>query len=194
MSQKVSKKIKAYQLFAQGYEPKSPQVKALKLKYGTVQTYYCSWKSEGSPFPSPPPEEKAADKSKVKPKIIKGKIPLPGGESIRPLTELELVPPKVESDELSVELGEPKVEGSEEKPSGEKVVVPSDGKKQQPKSILAEGLTVTVNISPKTLMLYDLACSMQDGELTLGDFIDVCVEDTYRGRGVDLGLVKIGGK
>ena len=51
MAKKVNKKIKAYGLFAQGYEPSSPEVKALKLKYTTLHTYYSKWKSEGEPSP-----------------------------------------------------------------------------------------------------------------------------------------------
>lgn len=193
MSQKISKRIRAYELFAQGYEPKSPEVKALKLTYGSASTYYSSWKKEGSPSP-PPPEAKVEAKPKAEPKIVKGATRLPGGESIRPLTEVELIPLKVESEESEIESDESKPKSEEEKPSGEKIAVPSDGKKQQAKSILAEGLTITISISTKTLMFYQLACSRVGNDLAFGDFIDSCVEDSHRVRGFDLGLIPIGGK
>ena len=97
MAKKVNKKIKAYELFAQGYEPSSPEVKALKLKYTTLHTYYSNWKTGGQP--SPLLEEEVEGKSKAKAKAVKAKIPLPGGESIQPLGEIELILAKGEEEE-----------------------------------------------------------------------------------------------
>jgi len=70
----------------------------------------------------------------------------------------------------------------------------SDGKKPQRTIVAGQGLTFQIAISTKTLQLYQIAASMSEDELTIGDFVDTCVEDFFRGRGFDLGLIKIGGE
>jgi hypothetical protein len=72
------------------------------------------------------------------------------------------------------------------------------GPKPSQFSIAGHGLNITAVISVKTMALYEIARAAQkelepnSEELSLGDFIDVCVEDTYQGRGQDLGLIAIG--
>ena len=44
-----SKKGKAFELFRQGFEPKSPEVKALKLDVSARYKYYYEWQDRGSP-------------------------------------------------------------------------------------------------------------------------------------------------
>lgn len=61
-------------------------------------------------------------------------------------------------------------------------------------SVAGDSLRATVNISVKTLALYQIAASQQSDSLTLGDFIDTCVEDFFRVRGKDLGLIQFGGR
>ena len=104
-------------------------------------------------------------------------------------------------DDDSIDIEEPEKPA---KPTGERVEVRKNGNGKKPDedgggpSIVSEGLTVTVNLSLKTLMLYQVAANLQKAEdveleLLLGDFIDTCVEDVYRGRGYDLGLVRMDG-
>lgn len=59
-----------------------------------------------------------------------------------------------------------------------------------PAEIIGFGLPISVRISVKTLALYQIARAMSGDSLELGDFIDDCVEDVFRGRGQDLGLIK----
>jgi len=59
--------------------------------------------------------------------------------------------------------------------------------------VLGQGLTMTITISVKTLALYQIAASRLGGELTMGDFVDGCVELMHRDRGLDLGLINIRG-
>lgn len=176
MPKRITKKEKAYRLFSEGKDSSSPEVKALGMKSGTRYVYYSMWQKEGRPSPAPSTPFVSEKEIKESRKPAKAKTYLPGGESINPISE---VPDEklIEMDELpSGELKE-----KETKLKGEKVLV------------VGEGLTVTVIISVKTLALYQIAASMQGDDLTLGDFIDVCVEDTFRGRGKDLGLINLGG-
>lgn len=171
----LSKKARAFILFSQGKLARDPELKALKLGYGTRYAYYAEWRKKGEPVPS-----------EVDPSTT-ARVALPGGEKIKALSE-------VPADESKGKKGK----GQEEQPTSQtepedKVPTGGDGKRL-PRVIAGEGLTVTINISIKTLALYQIARSMHDEELTLGDFVDVCVEDTYRGRGKDLGLVDIGGQ
>lgn len=166
----MNNKAKAFSLFDEGKTSSSPEVKALKLKGSTRYTYYDTWKKERGMSPN----------SKVTPaeRKLKSKV----------INELEMVDLSPEDKKEELEEGE--VE------EGEKHEGKGDGKKGPPIMVAGQGLTFAITISTKTLALYQIAASGQDGDLTLGDFIDTCVEDTYRGRGLDIGLVKLaaGGK
>lgn len=195
----MTKKDQAFILFDEGKTPTSLEVKALKLKGSTRYNYYYDWqKSKGITRSSSGSASGAKGSGKA-------------------ISELEMVIPKEVSESEEEEQGvgeskgeEPGVSEAEEGESEpedeeegrpdeldkkpEKKEKPSDnGKKSPPGMVAGQGLTFGITISTKTLMLYQIAASHQTDELTLGDFIDTCVEDTYRGRGLDLGLVKIGG-
>lgn len=196
---KVTRKDKAYKLFSEGYEPSSPEVKALGLSKSSRYSYYSKWKTEGQP--APVIEEKSKGTEKEAKLTVKAKTGLPGGETIAPISE-----PFVEESKGREEEPSPTDEGieeGEEKPKRagkEGVEVPSDSKKKIPTSIVGEGLRVTVSLSVQTLALYQIAANAQaqhDGEeeLTMGDFLDTCAEDFFRVRGKKLGLIqKAGGK
>lgn len=82
--------------------------------------------------------------------------------------------------------------------AGESVpkVVPEkagDGRVLAQQLVPGRGLTFAVTINTKTLAFYQVFQSRQKEPVTLGDFFDVTAEDFFRGRGYDLGLVKIGG-
>ena len=182
MTKKAGKKGIAFLLFDEGKTPSSPEIKDLNLKGGTRYTYYDAWKKDRI-FPE---AIKPAGEAKPKGKII---------------SELEMVAPSVEekiedkgegSKGKKVE-GESEVEEVEDKGKEGKPEDNGKGKKQLPTMVAGQGLTFAITISTKTLMLYQIAASGRDDGLTLGDFIDACVEDTYQGRGLDLGLVKTGG-
>ena len=61
-----------------------------------------------------------------------------------------------------------------------------------PQEVMGKGIPFEVTLSVKTVAYYQIASTI-DPDLTMGDFIDHCVEDTFVGRGLTLGLVKIGG-
>lgn len=60
-----------------------------------------------------------------------------------------------------------------------------------PTTVAGQGITITCIISVKTYALFQIAASMMDGDLTMGDFVDACAEDVYRMRGKDLGLIDL---
>lgn len=164
-------KEQAYRLFNEGKTASSPEVKVLGLKSSTRYSYHTMWEKAGRPASAPgtPP----ASEPKAKGKVI---------------SELEMIAEPTE--ELNEE-EEEKEEGSELK---QKPKARTDGKKYPATLVAGQGLTFAVTISTKTLMLYQIAASQQGEELTLGDFVDVCVEDAYQGRGLDIGLITIGGR
>ena len=179
-----SKREKAFALYDQGFIPVSPEVKALGLKGSTRYNYFYDWQKQGG-------KTQAISQAK----LSSGKVP----------SELTMVTLKeeVKGDEEEVKGDEEEVEGDgldsivpgdelePEKPGGNGGK-PKDGKKP-PTMIAGQGLTFAITISTKTLMLYQIAAAQQEEKLELGDFIDTCVEDTYLGRGLDLGLVRTGG-
>jgi len=57
--------------------------------------------------------------------------------------------------------------------------------------VIGHTLPFRVNLSIKTLVLYEIAATEAGGNLSLSEFIDTCVEDYFLGRGVDLGLINI---
>ena len=52
-------------------------------------------------------------------------------------------------------------------------------------------LTFSIQLSPESLMLYHIAASKQEEKLTLSAFIEECIQDVYRTRGLRLELVAI---
>jgi hypothetical protein len=61
-----------------------------------------------------------------------------------------------------------------------------------PEEIVGKGIPFKVTLSVRTIAYYQIAAAINPG-LSLGDFIDQCVHDTFEGRGLSLGLVKLGG-
>jgi len=193
---KTSKKVKAFQLFAKGETPSSASVKALELSSNSRYNYYSEWKKLGSPSSIP---ESGVGESKGKIINELQMVVPPEPEELREKDEElrgddeEPIPDELRGDEPElVELLDEKSTDTLETPKAKPS--PTDGKKPPQTLIAGQGLTFSITISTKTLALYQIAASMQKEELTLGDFIDTCVEDTYRGRGLDLGLVRIGGE
>ena len=180
MSKKMTGKERAYQLFNEGKAVSSPEVKALGLKASTRYSYHTIWEKAGRPASAPgtPPASETKKKERVVSELAM--ITKPTGE----VKEIE-----AEGEEEEAEGEEP--EGSELKQKPKEK--PTDGKKSPATMVAGQGLTFAVTVSTKTLMLYQIAASQQEDELTLGDFIDGCVQDVYQGRGFDLGLIKIGG-
>lgn len=170
----MSKKAKAFDLFDQGLRPGDPELKALGIAAKTRFNYFQLWKR----LPSEA-AQKIAEVTKVgKESGTRGLATiLPGGEWIAPISEVAM---KSTTDGGAINGETEKGESSNVSPLAE--------------IIHGFGLTVTVEISVKTLMLYQIAAARVDEPITLGEFFDDCVEDFYRGRGVDLGLIRIGGK
>lgn len=173
MLNKDSVKAKAFKLFDEGFDKGSPEVKALGMRPGTRHGYYKRWQDgEGQPGV---PQQK---------------------ESVKPIVELEAAPPEELSREqlpqgqLPRELSEvPQEEGPLPREEGK---LPREkGPPRIPTTVAGQGITVTCIISVKTYALFQIAASIQDGDLTMGDFIDACAEDVYRQRGKDLGLIDL---
>ena len=61
-----------------------------------------------------------------------------------------------------------------------------------PEEVVGRGIPFQVTLSVKTLAYYQIASTMNPS-LSLGDFLDDCVDDTFRGRGLSLGLIKTAG-
>lgn len=121
-----------------------------------------------------PPEPKAtAPKARAKTKDLE--TPLPKGESVAGYDESEHLPKTEPPPEGEPEPKEPKIEGI----SGE--IVEGDA------------LWIKAQVSMKTMTYYELAKSRvarEDGRnLSLGDFLDICVDDYFKGRGQELGIV-----
>ena len=190
-----------FELFDKGFTTTSPEVKAIVKKSKSRSAYISRWrkaKREQAATVLPRGETvRVANETPAKP------TPPPGKASpVDPFHETDC-------DGEDEDEGEHKEGGGEEKSDQE----PHNGEgkvsrvrdqtipdsKQAPVVIAGEGLIITARISVKTMALYEIAKTAQkdlnpDGvELSLGDFIDTCVEDTYRGRGLDLGLIKTRG-
>jgi len=183
-------KDKAFALFALHKEPSSPEVKALGIKSGTRWNYYNQWKKLGEPNPDVSAAELGVvpQKATKREKRVSDKVTLPGGAVIGSYKPDEaIVKPVVPSEGEATEQPEPE--------SGEpKIPINLGGDHDRP-SILGEvvgtGIPVTVVLSLKSLSFWEIAHSIAPG-LTLDNFIDDCVEDFFKGRGKDLGLVEIG--
>ena len=195
MDEKMTGKESAYQLFNEGKTVSSPEVKALGLKASTRYSYHTMWKKAGSPASAPgtPSPVREAGKQEIK-SPARGKTALIEGETIKAISEVAEKKSK-KLDEKPSETDEPeeKESGEESKEAEDESKREKDDMRQVPGSIVGEGLTATVHISVKTLALYQIAAQMQGDGLSLGDFLDACVEDTFRGRSKDLGIINLGG-
>jgi len=195
----TSNKDKAFALFHAGKTASSPEVKALGLRASTRYHYYSEWKSLGKPKHYP-----------YKPKVSKPTAGLHvttgSGERIGGIDETthhfeaEETPIEESVEELPEELPaeeQPKDEAEEqEETKTEGRVLPLvTGEKPKEGTISADvvglGIPISINISIKTLALYQIAASASGNNLDIGDFLDDCVADFFRGRGLDLGLVKL---
>lgn len=191
MAKGKTKQERAYELFCEGKTSSSPEVKALDLKASTRYSYYSRWQTEGKP--SSPPSS-----SPLTGKKIKGGTPLSSGESIGSLSEIpedkSKEKPEESKKEKSMEMDEPSGELKEGNEKLKEKIKDKPEVKGIPEVIAGQGIPVHISVSVKTLALYQIAASVQGDDLSLGDFVDVCVEDTFRVRGKDLGLIKLGGK
>lgn len=195
----TSNKDKAFALFHTGKTASSPEVKALGLRASTRYHYHSEWKSLGKPKHYP-----------YKPKVSKPATGLHvttgSGERIGGIDETthrfeaEETPIEESVEELPEELPaeeQPKDEAEEqEETKTEGRVLPLvTGEKPKEGTISADvvglGIPISINISIKTLALYQIATSASGNNLDIGDFLDDCVADFFRGRGLDLGLVKL---
>jgi len=61
-----------------------------------------------------------------------------------------------------------------------------------PEEVVGRGIPFKVTLSVRTIAYFQIASSINPG-LTIGDFIDQCVHDTFEGRGLSLGLIKLEG-
>lgn len=206
-SRKTTKKDRAYALFCEGKVPTSSEIRALDVNDSTRYKYFYAWQADGKPDRVPEgPRHKASPAPS-----------LPGGESVKVIDETrtlaEAEKAKAEEEKakrkdkkanLEERLGavseeaEQKEDGegkedteekedSEAKSGGPKFPSSSSGAK----SIIGQGLTVTCKVSIKTMALYEYAATVGGDELTFGDFVDTCVEDFFRGRNQDLGIIKL---
>lgn len=196
----TSNKDKAFALFHAGKVASSPEVKALGIKASTRYHYHSEWKSLGKPNHYP-----------YKPKVSKPTTGLhvttPGGERIGGIDETtqhrfiaeqeELPEEELPKEELPKDETEETEEAQEEtKTEQEKVRLPIvTGEKPKEGTISADvvglGIPISINISIKTLALYQIASSSSGNNLDIGDFLDDCVADWFKGRGLDLGLVRL---
>lgn len=200
----MSKKDKAYKLFSEGKRPSDPEVKALQLGGTTRYTYFGIWKAAGRPDHVPHIDRRR------KGVLADGTINLEGGDAVGayrgggeststepsgevPIeTSREILEPEPEEEKdiehiIDSEMIPLRVEGSRRELDG-------DGHKTPmviPQEVIGTGLRIGVTVALKTLSFYEIAHTLQPN-LTLGDFIDQCVEDFFVGRGEDLGIIKIG--
>lgn len=201
-------KDKAFALFSLKKVPTSPEVKALGIKAGTRWNYFNEWKKLGKPSPDVPEAELGLAQMPKKAKEKQRRAPsetvmLPGHETIGPyrpmVSEASEKPSEAEKesepDEAAVGEIKPESEAISiaSKPSIEIKLEGDHEHPSIPEKVIGAGLPVAVNLSLKTLSFYEIIATI-DPKVTLGDFIDDCVQDFFTGRGQDLGLVKIGGQ
>lgn len=187
-SRKTTKKDRAYALFCEGKVPTSPEIKALGVNDSTRYKYFYAWQADGKPDRVPEgPRHKASPAPS-----------LPGGETVKAidetktLAEAEKAKEQAQKAKLEDGLGAVSEESQDKEDGGGK----SNGAKSPAsssaaKSVIGQGLTVTCKVSIKTMALYEYAGTVAGDELTFGDFVDTCVEDFFRGRNQDLGIVKL---
>jgi len=61
-----------------------------------------------------------------------------------------------------------------------------------PEEVVGRGIPFKITLSVRTIAYFQIASSINPG-LTIGDFVDQCVHDTFEGRGLSLGLIKLEG-
>lgn len=191
-----------YMLFSKGNLPHSDKVKALVPKAGARNLYHHTWKQSGKPEHY---EKGVVEASEGVVTGFAGVLTEPTGEIEEPhQDEVE----QDETEQVEVEQAEAHQNESEqeqaeeqeqEQPKGEKGMEPSPGGSDESEAfaemkVSGDTLPFKVNINPKTVALYQIAATEAKDGLTLGRFFDICAQDYFVGRGVDLGLVEIGGK
>jgi len=211
--QELTDKEKAFNLFDRGFGTASPELKRIIKKYNTRRAYYYEWRVQHNLVNQEVEAEKPETKTKApaakETKIVKEKVELihdkqpeleelwpedKGGENEDAAGEQEEEPAqpeeeiKAEDEQPTSTIGGAKVSAARDRPLA--------GSKQIPTSIAGDGMVVTLELSVKTFALYQIARTLQrknfGTELSMGDFVDGCVEDTYVGRGMDLGIIKTG--
>jgi hypothetical protein len=195
-----------YSLFDRGYIPTSPEVKKLGMKLKTRHAYYAGWKQTRGIKPTSLPggETVMVEKAVPEPRAAQAE---PEPEENEPETVVRQ-PGAVPGDQHPYSVKDEEEDDEDHDGQGETSTVgnakisvirdaPLTKTKSLKESIAGEGLIIQAKISSKTLALYEIARTQSrlvDGEeLSMGDFIDTCVEDFYIGRGLDLGLIKVGG-
>lgn len=179
-----------FKLFFGKNLPHSDKVKALVPKAGSRNLYYGMWKRLGKPDHVPEKREKIIRGAGV------GEAVLPSGEAVGGVDEITQPGQQVEAP--------PKTEEPEEKPEGEaeeqtegkpaiELGLDETDKQSVSADVIGFGLPIRVQLSIKTLALYQIASSRADNGLSLGDFLDDCAADYFRGRGRDLGLIELEG-
>ena len=203
----MNKKQQAFALFDQGKASSSPEVEALKLKTQTKYNYFSQWQKdkEGKPSASQRDEsigsvdETKQSEKAIPPKIENGQKPAIDKTKENKAGEDAEVKPEERVSE------KPKVK--DEAIGGASEAVSLKDKEGKPKiperkiatTIADDGIKCTVFLSLQTLTLFRIAAATQaqydeEGELSLGDFIDTCAEDFFKVRGKKLGLISSGGK
>lgn len=208
---------KLCQLFSQGVVAQDPRVAELVPHAGARNLLFKDWKGWGRPAHFiPHKEETKGSGQRGRPKTNVATSPditaLPGAtvggidttrqhtlqSSAPKLEEKPLMEKSNEAEELPQEEPPaeepPKGEPPEEKAKGGIILAfGADEKEIDLDHMEGYALAVKTTLSLKTLMLYQIEAGRRGDNLEVGDFIDECVADYFRGRGVDLGLVDLGG-
>lgn len=183
---------KAFAFFDQGKMPADPEVKALGLTHPTRWSYFSDWQKE-SQKPGYSAEKIDEIVETTSPPVIdevstrKGKKPaLLIDETKRGVHSVE----EAETEETEIHSVQPETERKTDLVDGKGTPIP-----MLPDFIAGQGISIRVEISAKSLHYYEIAATTAtvagDGNLSIGDFIDDCIEDFFRGRGQSLGLIKL---
>lgn len=201
-----------YSLFSKGLDAHSPEVKELckatKHLQSGLHAAFSKWKELGKPDHYPHKETGTGE--------AKGKdvAALPGAtvggidtttrqpaSQVAPKEEKPLVeksneaeePPEEEPPQEEPPETPPETPPEEKAKGGIILAFGADEKEIDLDHMEGYALAVKTTLSLKTLMLYQIEAFRRGDNLEVGDFIDECVADYFRGRGVDLGLVDLGG-
>lgn len=191
---KLYKKAVLFKMFDEGRDIRDEKVKAIGYKANTLRSYYNDWKKQTGKFITTD-RESIAGVSVGSGEIVT-KEPYPDREHIGEVRgEDNKDDIKDEEHDNLDEFGEelsPKA-SIEDESNGHKddvdVVITTKKEAGIPENIVGLGLPITTKISVKTLALYQIASSTSEDKLSLGDFIDQCVDDFFEGRGMSLGLI-----